>query len=109
MITAPLTPQTYHLISKSSLEAMKYGAVFVNIARGALIDESAMCDVLTRRPDLHAILDVFEQEPLPRDSQLWNLPNALISPHNSFVSNGNAARMFNVIYSNLKSYISQQA
>lgn len=109
IITAPLTPQTYHLISKSSLETMKSGAVLVNIARGALIDESAMCDVLARRPDLHAILDVFEQEPLPTDSQLWNLPNALISPHNSFVSNGNAARMFNVIYSNLKSYITKQA
>lgn len=109
IITAPLTPQTYHLISKSSLETMKSGAVLVNIARGALIDESAMCEVLARRPDLHAILDVFEQEPLPTDSQLWNLPNALISPHNSFVSNGNAARMFNVIYSNLKSYITKQA
>lgn len=109
IITAPLTPQTYHLISKSSLETMKSGAVLVNIARGALIDESAMCDVLARRPDLHAILDVFEQEPLPTDSQLWSLPNASISPHNSFVSNGNAARMFNVIYSNLKSYITKQA
>lgn len=104
IITAPLTPQTYHLISKSLLETMKSGAVLVNIARGALIDESAMCDVLARRPDLHAILDVFEQEPLPTDSQLWNLPNVLISPHNSFVSNGNSSRMFNVIWNNLKNF-----
>lgn len=104
IITAPLTPQTYHLISKSSLETMKSGAVLVNIARGALIDESAMCEVLARRPDLHAILDVFEQEPLPTDSQLWNLPNALISPHNSFVSTGNSSRMFNVIWNNLRNF-----
>lgn len=109
IITAPLTPQTHHLISKSSLEAMKSGTVLVNIARGALIDESAMCDVLARRTDLHAILDVFEQEPLPKECKLWSLSNVSISPHNSFVSNGNATRMFNVIYSNLESYITKQA
>ena len=82
--------------------SMKKNAVLVNIARGGLVDEPSMIDCLQKRSDLFAILDVFESEPLIEDSQLWQLENVAISPHNSFVSDGNNERMFNVIYDNLK-------
>lgn len=108
VVTAPLLPSTKGLISREVLNAMKQNAVLVNIARGGLIDEQAVCDVLTERNDLFAALDVFEQEPLAEVSTLWKLGNVAISPHNSFVSDGNNVRMFNVMYSNLKSFIEKR-
>lgn len=107
VVTAPLLPSTKGLISRSVLMSMKQDAVLVNIARGGLIDEQAMCDVLAQRKDLFAALDVFEEEPLVKESSLWGYDNVAISPHNSFVSNGNNARMFDVIYNNLKQFISK--
>lgn len=107
IITAPLLPSTYHLISKEMLMKLKEGAALVNIARGGLIDEPALCDFLRERPDVFAALDVFESEPLDQASPLWKLANVAISPHNSFVSNGNNKRMFNIIHRNLKHFITQ--
>lgn len=108
VITAPLTSQTYHLISDDLVANMKQNALLVNIARGALIDESALCRILQQRKDIHAALDVFEIEPLPADSPLWKLPNVSVSPHNSFVSDGNSKRMFEVIYNNLRNFAQTQ-
>ena len=87
------------------LRNLKRGATLINIARGALVDEAALGRILAERPDLHAALDVFENEPLPEESSLWRLPNVVVSPHNSFVSNGNATRMFTLLYENLKNFI----
>lgn len=108
VITAPLMPSTRGLISREVLTSMKHNSVLVNIARGGLIDEEAMCDVLSVRKDIFAALDVFEQEPLQQDSLLWKLDNVALSPHNSFVSDGNNQRMFDVIYRNLKTYIEKE-
>ena len=107
VVTAPLLPSTKGLVSCEVLQAMKKGAVLVNIARGGLIDEPAMCKILKERRDLFAALDVFETEPLPQHSPLWKLHNVAISPHNSFVSDGNNKRMFDLMYSNLKTFIEQ--
>lgn len=108
ILTAPLTENTYHLVGYEILSALKSGAVLVNIARGALIDEAAMFVILKERSDVYAVLDVFETEPLPGDHPLWTLPNVTVSPHNSFVSEGNNKRMFTVIYENLKSYLEKR-
>lgn len=108
VVTAPLLPSTRGLLSRGVLEALKENAILVNIARGGLIDEKAMCEVLVERKDLFAALDVFEEEPLPTDSPLWRLENVAVSPHNSFVSNGNNKRMFDVIYRNLSHFIENQ-
>ena len=105
VVTAPLTEGTYHLLSERVLRNLKRGATLINIARGALVDEAALGRILAERPDLHAALDVFENEPLPEESSLWRLPNVVVSPHNSFVSNGNATRMFTLLYENLKNFI----
>lgn len=105
VITAPLTTETYHLINKKVLSTLKFGATIVNIARGPLIDESALISILRERTDLYAALDVFNQEPLASDSQFWTMKNIAVSPHNSFVGDGNNERMFNVMYTNLRSFV----
>ena len=105
VLTAPLTDETRHMISKPILEGMKDESILVNIARGGLVDTDALVEVLSERSNIFAALDVFEEEPLPATSPLWALPNSAVSPHNSFVSDGNNERMFNVIYNNLKAFL----
>lgn len=104
ILTAPQTPETKHLIDGAILSAMKYGALLVNVSRGTLIDEKALIKVLSSRTDIYAALDVFETEPLSQESPLWGMANVKVSPHNSFVGDGNQQRLFNVIINNLKAY-----
>lgn len=107
VVTAPLLPSTKGIISREVLNGLKENAVLVNIARGGLIDEEALCETLLKRKDLFVALDVFVQEPLPKYSSLWHLENVALSPHNSFVSDGNNRRMFEVMYRNLKKFITK--
>ena len=107
VITAPLLPETTHLLDRDMLSRLREGAVLVNISRGALIDEGALKEVAHEREDVSFALDVFEAEPLPPDDPLWTCGNVVLSPHNSFVSDGNGGRMFGVIYNNLKMFISE--
>lgn len=108
VITAPLLPSTREIISYDVMKGMKENATLVNIARGGLIDQEALVKVLYERKDLFAALDVFETEPLEEDSPLWKMGNVAVSPHNSFVSDRNNERMFDVMYQNLKNFISKQ-
>ena len=78
---APLTPDTEGLISKKMIGAMKPTAVFLNVGRGAVVDEPALVIALQEKRIRGAALDVFVTEPLPKDSPLWTLDNVLISPH----------------------------
>ena len=105
VVTAPLLPSTRGLISREVLMAMNQDAMLVNIARGAIVDQRSLAEVLSERKDLFAALDVFEEEPLPADNALWGMENVAVSPHNSFVGDGNNARMFDVIYRNLKNFV----
>ena len=77
--------------------------MLVNIARGALVDESELLQALSgKEPHLRgAVLDVFEDEPLPPEHPLWDCENVILTPHNSFVGEGNAARLREVIESGL--------
>lgn len=100
-VCLPLTKETEHIANAELLCAMKDGAVIVNISRGGIIDTDALITEL-KSGRLRAALDVFEQEPLDADSELWDLPNAVITPHNSFVGDGNRARLFSLIINNLK-------
>lgn len=102
VLTLPFTEQTKHLMNTERLSKIKIGAVIVNIARGAIVDTEALTKLLENRQH-SAILDVFEEEPIREDSPLWDMENVLITPHNSFLGNGNHDRMFNVIYQNLES------
>lgn len=83
VVCLPLTPQTFHLFDAAAMRAMKDTAVLINVARGAVVSETALVEAL-RSGDLRgAVLDVFEQEPLSCASPLWRMPNIWITPHNS--------------------------
>ena len=101
VLTVPLTKATERLIDARRLELMKDAAVVVNISRGKVIDETALAEKLRTRRLMGAVLDVFETEPLPASSPLWDLPNAILSPHNSFVGDGNGERMDAIVRNNL--------
>jgi phosphoglycerate dehydrogenase-like enzyme len=81
VLTVPLTDETYHMIDADALAAMRRDAILIGVARGAVVDESALIEALQEGLIGGAALDVFEEEPLPPDSPLWALPNVLISPH----------------------------
>lgn len=101
VLTLPLTTETKHLFSKAKFESMKYGAVLVNIARGAVINTYDLIEALKTNLG-GAVLDVFETEPLDENSPLWDMENVIITPHNSFVGDGNNERLFKVIIKNLE-------
>ena len=97
----PLTEDTVHLIDKKRFCAMKDGAVFVNISRGQLVHPPALMDALQHKLR-GAVLDVFEEEPLNPDNPLWDMDNVILTPHNSFVGEGNSTRLEKVILENLE-------
>ena len=99
VLTLPLTEQTKYLIDNSKLSLMKDGATLVNIARGAIIDTKAFLYHIDRFTG--AVLDVFEEEPLNENSPLWNKQNIILTPHNSFVGEGNGNRLSALIESKL--------
>src|SRR5215211_6149656 len=80
-VTLPGTPETRHLVDAGAIGAMKPGAYFVNVGRGTVVDEGALVEGLKRGHLAGAALDVFEVEPLPEGSPLWELENVIISPH----------------------------
>jgi len=86
VITLPHTPESFHLFDYASFQAMKRSAVFINVGRGPVVSESALARALEEKLIQGAVLDVFEEEPLPKDSNLWGLPNVFITPHNSAYS-----------------------
>jgi phosphoglycerate dehydrogenase-like enzyme len=83
IVAVPGTPETRHMISTGEFSAMKRNAVIINVGRGVVVDEAAMIAALSEGRILGAALDVFEVEPLPPTSPLWDMPNVLISPHST--------------------------
>ncbi len=81
VLTVPLTKETYHLMNARRLQEMKSTAYLINIARGKVVDEQALSRALRKQEIAGAALDVFEQEPLPANSPLFDLDNVLLSPH----------------------------
>ena len=94
-----LTDETRGLIGKELFAGLPDGAVFVNVSRGALADESSLIEWLRSERSFGAVLDVFENEPLPEDSPLWDMDKVILTPHNSFVGEGNHNRLTKVILS----------
>jgi phosphoglycerate dehydrogenase-like enzyme len=80
-VTLPGTPETRHLVDAEAMGAMKPGAYFVNVGRGTVVDEEALVEALESGHLSGAALDVFEVEPLPEESPLWELEGVIISPH----------------------------
>jgi len=82
-LNCDLNPTSYHLLGEREFSLMKETAVVINMARGPLIDEVALITALQNRHIAGAALDVYEQEPLPKDSPLRRMDNVLLAPHNS--------------------------
>jgi len=110
ILAAPLTPQTAQLMPRGRLERLPRGAIVVNVARGALMDEDAVADLLEAGWLRGAVLDVFTQEPLPAEHRLWRLRSALVVPHVSPVSPGRFwPRQLDLFLDNWRRYSSGQS
>jgi phosphoglycerate dehydrogenase-like enzyme len=83
VLTLPSTPETHRLLNAEAISTIKRGAYFVNVGRGKVVDEGALVEALKSGCLSGAALDVFEEEPLPEESPLWELSNVIISPHST--------------------------
>jgi phosphoglycerate dehydrogenase-like enzyme len=108
VLAAPLTEKTRHIINAERLARMKPAAYVINVARGALIDEAALTEALRNRRIGGAALDVFDQEPLPAGSPLWELENLLITPHTAATTDKMWERHYALIQENLRRYLASE-
>jgi phosphoglycerate dehydrogenase-like enzyme len=102
VVTLPLTDATRGLLDADTLAAVKPVAVLVNVGRGAVVDEAALVERLQDGTLAGAALDVFAEEPLPRDSPLWGLDNVIVSPHNVALVEAEEERVVDLFIDNLR-------
>jgi glyoxylate/hydroxypyruvate reductase len=105
VLACPLTPETKGLIGAAELAAMPAGALLINVARGAVVDERALVHALREGRLGGAALDVAAVEPLPQGSPLWDLPNVLISPHSASTVDAENRRIVDIFLANLRRYL----
>jgi phosphoglycerate dehydrogenase-like enzyme len=108
VITTPLTAETKSLIGPEEIGAMKPTAFLVDVSRGGIIDQNALISALRERRIAGAALDVFPKEPLPADNPLWKMPNVIISPHISGITQYYDERAVAMFAENLHRYLSTQ-
>jgi D-2-hydroxyacid dehydrogenase (NADP+) len=108
VVAAPLTSATRGLINAARLAKMKPDSYLINVARGPHVDESALADALSQRRIAGAALDVFEHEPLPADSPLWELENLLITPHTAGLTEKLWDRHYELFSENLHRYLARK-
>jgi phosphoglycerate dehydrogenase-like enzyme len=106
VLSMPHTPETEGMIDATAFAAMKPGSAFVNVARGAVVDEPALVAALETGHLGFAALDVFAVEPLPSDSRLWDLSNVLISPHSASTVVQENNLITDIFCRNLERYLS---
>ncbi len=109
VVALPLAPETRGIISAEVIEALPANSVFVNVGRGELVDQGALTNALGSGRLAGAGLDVFDPEPLPPDDALWDLPNVIISPHNSGSSDGTTRRVAEIFLDNLGRFVRSEA
>lgn len=109
VVSAPATPETEYLIDRAAFAAMKPGCVVVNVARGSLMDEDALIEAIASGQVAGAALDVFETEPLPKESPLWETPGVLISAHSSVSVDRYVDDVFDLFEDNLKRYVAGES
>ncbi len=103
--TMPLTSKTYHFFDDNFFASLINQPMFINVGRGASVDTSALVTALKQRLLKSAALDVFETEPLPSDSPLWQQSNVLITPHISGASANYEQQAFEIFWRNLNALI----
>jgi len=102
VLAVPVTKETRGMMGAEAFAAMKPGSFLVNVSRGCVIDEAALMHALKEGPMAGAALDVFDQEPLPEDSPLWDFENLMVTPHISGASRAHLRRSFELFAENLR-------
>jgi phosphoglycerate dehydrogenase-like enzyme len=105
--TIPATKDTIGIINKDKFNIMKDKSVFINVGRGNILNEEDLVSCISKFRGV--ALDVFQNEPLSEDNKLWSFDNVTVTPHNSWVSDKNNERNFDMIYNNLKKYINKES
>jgi phosphoglycerate dehydrogenase-like enzyme len=103
VIAIPHTPQTDRLIDREFFQSVKSGCIFINVARGGIIEEKSLIQAIKEK-NLYAALDVFEKEPLLKESELWDLNNVYITSHKSGAGDSWVVFLKELIAGNLSSY-----
>jgi phosphoglycerate dehydrogenase-like enzyme len=109
LLCCPHTPETEGLIGAAQIAQLPKGAVIINIARGAVMDYTAMTEALRSGQLRGASLDVFATEPLPTDDPLWDMPNVIINPHSASTADTENAKITRLFIENLKHYLAGEA
>jgi phosphoglycerate dehydrogenase-like enzyme len=105
VLAAPQTPETEGMIGAAELALLAPGAIVVNVARGALLDEPALIGALESGHVGGAVLDVFQEEPLSPDSPFWTMPNVLVCSHSAGTSDRENERITDIFCENLRRYL----
>ena len=110
VVTLPHTQETEKLLDDGTIRAIKRGAYFINVGRGKTVDEAALTEALREGHLSGAALDVFEEEPLPEGSPLWEMPNVIVSPHSTDNVPGLTNRLLTDLFcENLRRYLAGEA
>jgi glyoxylate/hydroxypyruvate reductase len=105
VLAVPHTALTHRLLDARRLALLRPDAILVNIARGDVVDEAALVDALRAGRLRGAALDVFEQEPLPAESPLWDLPNVFVCPHSASTVAAENERIVELFRKNIRRYL----
>jgi phosphoglycerate dehydrogenase-like enzyme len=108
VLACALNDETRNMCDAAFFQAMKPGAILINIGRGGLVDEEALKAGLDRDQPAHAVLDVFQTEPLPADSWFWDHPKVRVSAHTSNSGDGNLGRGDELFLENLRRYLAEE-
>ncbi len=104
----PSTNETKYLLTDSHFNKMKQSAVFINIGRGDLVDEEVLLKAIQEKKIDHAYLDVFREEPLPKDHQFWSMDGITVTPHISSITKNYQPRALDIFKQNLNTYINKE-
>ena len=108
VLACSLNKETRGLADRRFFKNMKVGSIFVNIARGALVDHEALSEAIKNGAPEYAVLDVFDPEPLPQESPLWGLENTIITPHSSNAGSGTQRRGDMLFVENLRRFLASK-
>jgi phosphoglycerate dehydrogenase-like enzyme len=108
-VHTPLLDSTIGLVTGELITSMPHGGTFINTARGAIVRERELVEALEARPDLQAVLDVTEHEPLAADSKLRHLPNVVLTPHIAGAMGRERRRLGRLLIGELKRYLAGES